>query len=74
MPPGSYDICPVGGQVLSFEVSLLVVIIEILKLSLVQTPLIYPQWYTEGFSKSYTRAFGDGPRNFEPWSSEVDDT
>ncbi|GFX56623.1 hypothetical protein TNCV_3954501 [Trichonephila clavipes] len=23
---------------------------------------------------SYTRAFGDGPRNFEPWSSEVDDT
>ncbi|GFW19016.1 hypothetical protein TNCV_165291 [Trichonephila clavipes] len=23
---------------------------------------------------SYTRAFGDGPRNFEPWSSDVDDT
>ncbi|GFS98356.1 hypothetical protein TNCV_2208821 [Trichonephila clavipes] len=23
---------------------------------------------------SYTRAFGDGPRNFEPWSSGVDDT
>ncbi|GFX52210.1 hypothetical protein TNCV_4800671 [Trichonephila clavipes] len=23
---------------------------------------------------SYTRAFGDGPRNFEPWSSVVDDT
>ncbi|GFX17432.1 dystrobrevin beta [Trichonephila clavipes] len=22
---------------------------------------------------SYTRAFGDGPRNFEPWSSDVDD-
>ncbi|GFW99062.1 hypothetical protein TNCV_3008321 [Trichonephila clavipes] len=22
----------------------------------------------------YTRAFGDGPRNFEPWSSDVDDT
>ncbi|GFT87221.1 hypothetical protein TNCV_3543851 [Trichonephila clavipes] len=21
-----------------------------------------------------TRAFGDGPRNFEPWSSDVDDT
>ncbi|GFT82101.1 hypothetical protein TNCV_3910311 [Trichonephila clavipes] len=21
----------------------------------------------------YTRAFGDGPRNFEPWSSDVDD-
>ncbi|GFS52035.1 hypothetical protein TNCV_1104681 [Trichonephila clavipes] len=20
------------------------------------------------------RAFGDGPRNFEPWSSDVDDT
>ncbi|GFU57261.1 hypothetical protein TNCV_3634511 [Trichonephila clavipes] len=24
--------------------------------------------------QSYTRAFGDGPRNFEPWSSDVDDT
>ncbi|GFS69890.1 hypothetical protein TNCV_3101921 [Trichonephila clavipes] len=23
---------------------------------------------------SYTKAFGDGPRNFEPWSSDVDDT
>ncbi|GFW14140.1 hypothetical protein TNCV_3547291 [Trichonephila clavipes] len=23
---------------------------------------------------SYTRAFGDGPRNFEPWSSDDDDT
>ncbi|GFT93096.1 hypothetical protein TNCV_4400861 [Trichonephila clavipes] len=21
----------------------------------------------------YTRAFGDEPRNFEPWSSDVDD-
>ncbi|GFW52998.1 hypothetical protein TNCV_2822991 [Trichonephila clavipes] len=26
------------------------------------------------FQKSCTRAFGDGPRNFEPWSSDVDDT
>ncbi|GFW37962.1 hypothetical protein TNCV_4631631 [Trichonephila clavipes] len=23
---------------------------------------------------SYTRAFGDGPRHLEPWSSDVDDT
>ncbi|GFV25673.1 hypothetical protein TNCV_3851571 [Trichonephila clavipes] len=23
--------------------------------------------------ESYTRAFGDGPRNFEPWSSDVDE-
>ncbi|GFW82354.1 hypothetical protein TNCV_3818351 [Trichonephila clavipes] len=23
---------------------------------------------------SYTRAFGDRPRNFEPWSSDEDDT
>ncbi|GFW44075.1 uncharacterized protein TNCV_998401 [Trichonephila clavipes] len=23
---------------------------------------------------SHTRAFGDGPRNLEPWSSDVDDT
>ncbi|GFY04332.1 hypothetical protein TNCV_4414201 [Trichonephila clavipes] len=23
---------------------------------------------------SYTRAFGDGPRHFEPWSSDGDDT
>ncbi|GFS85111.1 hypothetical protein TNCV_4222881 [Trichonephila clavipes] len=22
----------------------------------------------------YTRAFGNGPLNFEPWSSDVDDT
>ncbi|GFX59426.1 hypothetical protein TNCV_4793621 [Trichonephila clavipes] len=24
--------------------------------------------------RSYTRAFGDGPRNFEPWSSDEDET
>ncbi|GFX73739.1 hypothetical protein TNCV_4290551 [Trichonephila clavipes] len=24
--------------------------------------------------RCYTRAFGDGPSNFEPWSSDVDDT
>ncbi|GFX10085.1 hypothetical protein TNCV_4539561 [Trichonephila clavipes] len=36
--------------------------------------------FEEGFhqpiklTKHYTRAFGDGPRNFEPWSSDVDDT
>ncbi|GFW77533.1 hypothetical protein TNCV_2499251 [Trichonephila clavipes] len=23
---------------------------------------------------NYTRAFGDGPHHFEPWSSDVDDT
>ncbi|GFW80003.1 hypothetical protein TNCV_984121 [Trichonephila clavipes] len=23
---------------------------------------------------NYTRAFGDGPRNFEPWSSDEDDS
>ncbi|GFW81056.1 hypothetical protein TNCV_4804241 [Trichonephila clavipes] len=23
---------------------------------------------------SFSRAFGDGPRSFEPWSSDVDDT
>ncbi|PRD31041.1 UNVERIFIED_CONTAM: Mtss1 [Trichonephila clavipes] len=23
---------------------------------------------------SYTRAFGDGPRNFESWSSDMDNT
>ncbi|GFV09818.1 hypothetical protein TNCV_2598721 [Trichonephila clavipes] len=23
---------------------------------------------------NYTRTFGDGPRNFEPWSRDVDDT
>ncbi|GFV21081.1 hypothetical protein TNCV_1568771 [Trichonephila clavipes] len=26
-----------------------------------------------GRFENYTRAFGDGPRNFEPWSSDVDD-
>ncbi|GFX30991.1 hypothetical protein TNCV_2024941 [Trichonephila clavipes] len=26
------------------------------------------------FEFSYTGAFGDGARNFEPWSSDVDDT
>ncbi|GFX20227.1 hypothetical protein TNCV_1437871 [Trichonephila clavipes] len=31
---------------------------------------------TDAFSalEYYTRAFGDGPRNFEPMSSDVDDT
>ncbi|GFT79116.1 hypothetical protein TNCV_3094711 [Trichonephila clavipes] len=24
--------------------------------------------------RPYSRAFGDGPRNFEPWSSDEDDT
>ncbi|GFX01108.1 hypothetical protein TNCV_4580741 [Trichonephila clavipes] len=28
----------------------------------------------QSLSVNYTRAFGDGPRNFEPWSSDVDDT
>ncbi|GFV65770.1 uncharacterized protein TNCV_4154061 [Trichonephila clavipes] len=28
----------------------------------------------EKFEGNYTRSFGDGPRNFEPWSSDVDDT
>ncbi|GFX13362.1 hypothetical protein TNCV_2191191 [Trichonephila clavipes] len=30
------------------------------------------EWYVG--QHTYTRAFGDGPRNFEPWSSDVDDT
>ncbi|GFT66594.1 hypothetical protein TNCV_2737831 [Trichonephila clavipes] len=25
-------------------------------------------------NRNYTVALGDGPRNFEPWSSDVDDT
>ncbi|GFW97685.1 uncharacterized protein TNCV_1424491 [Trichonephila clavipes] len=32
-------------------------------------------WQTrDQWNRRYTRAFGDGPRNFEPWSSDVDDT
>ncbi|GFT21295.1 hypothetical protein TNCV_3815861 [Trichonephila clavipes] len=31
-------------------------------------------WTHGGWGESYTRAFGDGPRNLEPWSSDVDDT
>ncbi|GFU86483.1 hypothetical protein TNCV_1418351 [Trichonephila clavipes] len=27
-----------------------------------------------GCRLSYTRAFGDGPRHFDPWSIDVDDT
>ncbi|GFX67896.1 hypothetical protein TNCV_1973981 [Trichonephila clavipes] len=40
------------------------------------TPLIGPVMKTKtcDLRGSYTRAFGDGPRNFEPWSSDVDDT
>ncbi|GFU78958.1 hypothetical protein TNCV_307991 [Trichonephila clavipes] len=37
-----------------------------LQLNLTSRKLLLPQL------KSYTRAFGDGPRNFEPWSSDVD--
>ncbi|GFW78726.1 hypothetical protein TNCV_4261491 [Trichonephila clavipes] len=33
-----------------------------------------PVWRSGAALFSYTRAFGDGPRNFEPWSSDVDDT
>ncbi|GFW76981.1 hypothetical protein TNCV_2593611 [Trichonephila clavipes] len=29
---------------------------------------------SNGQEANYTRAFGDGPRNFEPWSNDVDDT
>ncbi|GFT22211.1 uncharacterized protein TNCV_3272491 [Trichonephila clavipes] len=29
---------------------------------------------SKGGSTGYSRAFGDGPRNFEPWSSDEDDT
>ncbi|GFW44780.1 hypothetical protein TNCV_4510941 [Trichonephila clavipes] len=28
----------------------------------------------DAYEFHYTRAFGDGPRNLEPWSSDVDDT
>ncbi|GFX08037.1 hypothetical protein TNCV_1237171 [Trichonephila clavipes] len=28
----------------------------------------------KSIKRCYARAFGDGPRNFEPWSSDVDDT
>ncbi|GFU84127.1 integrase catalytic domain-containing protein [Trichonephila clavipes] len=31
-------------------------------------------YLSEEMLPCYTRAFGDGPRNFEPWSSDVDDT
>ncbi|GFV70881.1 hypothetical protein TNCV_3040801 [Trichonephila clavipes] len=37
-------------------------------------------WYSEQIGnllllpENYTRAFGDGPRHFEPWSSVKDDT
>ncbi|GFV67687.1 hypothetical protein TNCV_4623671 [Trichonephila clavipes] len=35
----------------------------------------FPEIDDEGCVEfSYMRAFGDGPRNFEPWSSDVDDT
>ncbi|GFS87306.1 hypothetical protein TNCV_2479461 [Trichonephila clavipes] len=30
--------------------------------------------YLEGDTVIYMEAFGDGPRHFEPWSSEEDDT
>ncbi|GFV51422.1 hypothetical protein TNCV_3465481 [Trichonephila clavipes] len=36
-----------------------------------------PEFFLEGFLKlikCYRRVFGDGPRNFEPWSSDEDDT
>ncbi|GFU97112.1 uncharacterized protein TNCV_2125461 [Trichonephila clavipes] len=44
--------------------------------------LQYSKYYGDGDSKAfeavksicYTRAFGDGPRNFERWSSDVSDT
>ncbi|GFW22555.1 putative DD41D transposase [Trichonephila clavipes] len=39
----------------------------------VKTPL-HPEKLTVWCALCYTRAFGDGPRNFEPWSSDVDDT
>ncbi|GFT76442.1 hypothetical protein TNCV_3022251 [Trichonephila clavipes] len=32
-------------------------------------PLVVPVKFGD-----YTMAFGNGPRNFEPWSSDVDDT
>ncbi|GFY18759.1 methyltransf_25 domain-containing protein [Trichonephila clavipes] len=35
-------------------------------------PLI--EYSVANLEDCYTRAFGDGPRNFEPWSSDVDDT
>ncbi|GFW77657.1 uncharacterized protein TNCV_133481 [Trichonephila clavipes] len=40
----------------------------------VYVKLVEAQGPPAGVVGCYTRAFGDGPRNFEPWSSDVDDT
>ncbi|GFX61638.1 transposable element Tcb2 transposase [Trichonephila clavipes] len=39
-----------------------------------RSPDLSPIEHIRDHSGRYTRAFGDGPRNFEPWSSDVDDT
>ncbi|GFW92694.1 hypothetical protein TNCV_520101 [Trichonephila clavipes] len=36
-----------------------------------KTAKLNPRGHPPGFRPRYTRAFGDGPRNFEPWSSDV---
>ncbi|GFS64859.1 hypothetical protein TNCV_2000741 [Trichonephila clavipes] len=46
-------------------------------LALLVRPVTYiPLTNKTGFSETpiYTRAFGNGPRNFELWSSDEDDT
>ncbi|GFV35247.1 hypothetical protein TNCV_620431 [Trichonephila clavipes] len=40
-----------------------------------RTEAFYDEWIpSNDVFENYTRAFGDGPRNFEPWSSDEDDT
>ncbi|GFW01584.1 hypothetical protein TNCV_4084991 [Trichonephila clavipes] len=35
---------------------------------------ICPRSEESPIGRCYTKAFGDGPRHFEPWSNDVDDT
>ncbi|GFV86717.1 hypothetical protein TNCV_3964471 [Trichonephila clavipes] len=45
----------------------------ILAWALIDEPLVTRIFFIPVLT-CYTRAFGDGPRNFEPWSSDEDDT
>ncbi|GFV37255.1 hypothetical protein TNCV_92281 [Trichonephila clavipes] len=62
---------PLGPRRL--DVDAVLVSVEMYK-STILRPTSQNESFSSGLVICYTRAFGDGPRNYEPWSSDQDDT
>ncbi|GFW81521.1 hypothetical protein TNCV_2881991 [Trichonephila clavipes] len=76
---GSHKSCNTRVKVDPFSIhtllhSVLPLLVSVLERSFWKTIQEILPFMSEPLQVSYTRAFDDGPRNFELWSSDVDDT